>query len=170
MSPPHSSGSSNTNSSSDRGFDSSCTGSVHNNGSSYGRDEQQLSRRRKLPLLRASSLSSSLLPLLCLAVLFCLAVPASALRDHLVVDNDDRSSYVIQTFGYAAGGKINIILESFTIHDRSPSANATHSEVALVLERGSDDAVLRTDTLEAGQCLHKAPSYDDDVILMLLPR
>jgi len=90
-------------------------------------------------------------------------------KEHLVVKDDPRSAFAIESFGFEPGGKLSLYLEELVllvIPDQYTKRD--NFELAFVLQRSMTDAVVKLDeNTSSGTCFHTTgvdPAAGDQVI------
>lgn len=84
----------------------------------------------------------------------------------LIIRNDDRDLFKIETFGFVAGGVINITVNDFSVHDYSHPqfSNKSHPWVGFLLRKSSSESAAQQDiesSIEEGTCILETRTKDD---------
>lgn len=88
----------------------------------------------------------------------------------LVISNDDRNIFKIETFGFVGGGMMNITLSDFSIasHSKSDKLASTESHrIGFIMRKASSESAAQQDlekTIEKSRCILDDVQKDDFVV------
>lgn len=105
-----------------------------------------------------------------LLISLCFLVISRSLVHRLVISNDDRNIFKIETFGFVGGGMMNISLSDFSIASHSKLEKATPAEanrIGFIMRKASSESAAQQDlekTIEKNQCILDNVQKDDFVV------
>ena len=110
------------------------------------------------------SLSRMKLLLLC-----SLLALAQSLVHRLVIANDDRSIFKIETFGFVGGGMMNITLSDFSIASvsKTDKIQSGTRRIGFIMRKANSESAAQQDlekTIERSRCILDNPQKDDFVV------
>ena len=97
---------------------------------------------------------------------------ASSLVHHLVIKNDDRALFKIETFGFLGGGTMNLTLSQFSLSKKSGEKirnnnNNKDMRIGFVMRRAESESASQQDlehTIENKECLLDHVTPDDFMV------
>eukprot|EP01041_Mallomonas_annulata_P005494 gene5494-11063_t len=98
---------------------------------------------------------------------FLLLNAAHGLVHELMIRNDPRDIFMIQTFGFVSGGIVNITVNDFSLTDVRQGINSSLLRVGFILRKSSSESSAQQDLemiVEQGACILNNAGPDDYVI------
>eukprot|EP00607_Mallomonas_marina_P009512 CAMPEP_0182419110 /NCGR_PEP_ID=MMETSP1167-20130531/3509_1 /TAXON_ID=2988 /ORGANISM="Mallomonas Sp, Strain CCMP3275" /LENGTH=483 /DNA_ID=CAMNT_0024593745 /DNA_START=99 /DNA_END=1550 /DNA_ORIENTATION=+ len=105
--------------------------------------------------------------LFCIFSAFFYIGSVASLVHNLVIRNDPRNLFKIETFGFIPGGKINITVEDFSLGAVKSGTNSSLLQTGFILRKFSSETAAEQDLemiMEEMKCILNHPGEDDYVI------
>lgn len=119
-----------------------------------------------------TSNSRGLVILSLLAVIILSSTPsANALKETLSIQDDARRAFLVRSFGFATGGKLNVVIHDLEVF-APRGANVTKDDVALVIERSPEATRIDTSNSPPNEkrrvCFHREDIRAEDTEIIKL--